>query len=72
MMSGDTESEWLLERLCESLVRLERRKEMASDYDGVGGMRGKVMKVNSELPDVVEDEEEALARLPEQGKVQSR
>lgn len=31
MVSGMGESEWLLERLCESLVRLERRKEVACD-----------------------------------------
>ncbi|CAO2653713.1 Nn.00g031240.m01.CDS01 [Neocucurbitaria sp. VM-36] len=31
MMSAMSESEWLLERLCESLVRLEKRKEMAYD-----------------------------------------
>lgn len=33
MMSNATESEWLLERLCESLVRLEKRKEVASLND---------------------------------------
>jgi potassium channel subfamily K len=31
MMSGVTESEWLLERLCESLIRLEKRKEVACE-----------------------------------------
>jgi hypothetical protein len=65
MMSGDTESEWLLERLCESLVRLERRKEMASDHDGGEAKRGKVGNVNRELLDVVEDEEEVGARPPD-------
>jgi potassium channel subfamily K len=47
MMSGLTESEWLLERLCESLVRLERRKEVACEMGGLGAMRemeGSVMR----------------------------
>jgi potassium channel subfamily K len=39
MMSGVTESEWLLERLCESLVRLERRKEVACEMGGLGMMK---------------------------------
>jgi potassium channel subfamily K len=39
MMSGVTESEWLLERLCESLVRLEKRKEVALEMGGLGPMR---------------------------------
>jgi potassium channel subfamily K len=39
MISGVTESEWLLERLCESLVRLERRKEVACEQGGLGAMR---------------------------------
>jgi potassium channel subfamily K len=39
MMSNVTESEWLMERLCESLVRLEKRKEVACDRAGLGGMR---------------------------------
>ncbi|KAH7084172.1 hypothetical protein FB567DRAFT_76693 [Paraphoma chrysanthemicola] len=39
MMSGMTESEWLMERLCESLVRLERRKEVACDRRELGVMR---------------------------------
>jgi potassium channel subfamily K len=38
MMSGVTESEWLLDRLCESLVRLEKRKEVAWEMGGVGPM----------------------------------
>ncbi|KAH3911770.1 hypothetical protein HBH56_128300 [Parastagonospora nodorum] len=38
MMSGVTESEWLLDRLCESLVRLERRKEVACEMGGLGAM----------------------------------
>jgi potassium channel subfamily K len=38
MMSGVTESEWLLDRLCESLVRLEKRKEVAWEMGGVGSM----------------------------------
>ncbi|KAF1913058.1 potassium channel-like protein [Ampelomyces quisqualis] len=47
MMSGLTESEWLLERLCESLVRLERRKEVACEMGGLGAIRvmeGTVMR----------------------------
>lgn len=39
MMSGLTESEWLLERLCESLVRLEKRKEVACDMGVLHTMR---------------------------------
>jgi potassium channel subfamily K len=39
MMSGMTESEWLMERLCESLVRLERRKELACDQRSIDAMR---------------------------------
>ncbi|KAF2821087.1 potassium channel-like protein [Ophiobolus disseminans] len=39
MMSDVTESEWLLERLCESLVRLEKRKEAACDRGGLDSMR---------------------------------
>jgi potassium channel subfamily K len=38
MMSGVTESEWLLDRLCESLVRLERRKEVACEMGGLGAV----------------------------------
>jgi potassium channel subfamily K len=39
MISGVTESEWLLDRLCESLVRLEKRKEVACEMGGLGAMR---------------------------------
>ncbi|KAF2034250.1 potassium channel-like protein [Setomelanomma holmii] len=39
MMSTMTESEWLIERLCESLVRLERRKEVACDKRNLEAMR---------------------------------
>ncbi|KAH7371359.1 potassium channel-like protein [Pyrenochaeta sp. MPI-SDFR-AT-0127] len=39
MLSTMSESEWLLERLCESLVRLERRKEMACDKRDLEAMR---------------------------------
>jgi len=39
MMASVTETEWLLERLCESLVRLERRKEVACEMGGLGAMR---------------------------------
>jgi potassium channel subfamily K len=35
MVAGITESEWLLERLVESLIRLEKRKEMAWDHSNV-------------------------------------
>lgn len=36
LMSGLSESEWLLNKLCESLLRLERMKEVVrrSDWDG--------------------------------------
>lgn len=43
MMSGLTESEWLLERLCESLVRLEKRKEILFGYGDGGGVRARAM-----------------------------
>lgn len=32
MVAGVTESEWLLERLVESLIRLEKRREIACDH----------------------------------------
>ena len=38
MVSGIPESEWLLERLCESLVRLEKRKEIARDRANVAAL----------------------------------
>lgn len=52
MMSGLSESEWLLERLCESLVRLEKRKEVACDVGGLGMMR--VLKEKGEGVEVEE------------------
>lgn len=39
MVAGVTESEWLLERLCESLIRLEKRREIACDHGDIGGIR---------------------------------
>ncbi|KAL5117832.1 Potassium channel [Pleosporales sp. CAS-2024a] len=39
MMSGMTEPAWLLDRLCESLVRLEKRREVAWEM-GEGGLEG--------------------------------
>lgn len=39
LMSGLTESEWLLESLCESLIRLQRRKEVAADRRDLAAMR---------------------------------
>lgn len=39
MVAGVSESEWLLERLVESLVRLERRREIACDHGDIGGIR---------------------------------
>ncbi|KAF2998870.1 Potassium channel [Curvularia kusanoi] len=39
MTAGVTESEWLLERLVESLVRLERRKEMAREPSDMAWVR---------------------------------
>lgn len=39
MVAGVSESEWLLERLVESLIRLEKRRELASDQGDLGRMR---------------------------------
>lgn len=39
MVSGVSESEWLLERLVESLIRLEKRREIACDHGDIGGIR---------------------------------
>jgi potassium channel subfamily K len=39
MMSGVSESEWLMERLIESLVRLEKRKEIARDKEDAKACR---------------------------------
>ncbi|CAA9960382.1 Outward-rectifier potassium channel TOK1 channel YORK [Pyrenophora teres f. maculata] len=39
MVSGVSESEWLMERLIESLVRLEKRKEIARDRADMGALR---------------------------------
>ncbi|KAH6629397.1 potassium channel-like protein [Boeremia exigua] len=39
MVAGVSESEWLLERLVESLVRLEKRREIACEHGDVGGLR---------------------------------
>ncbi|KAF1942259.1 potassium channel-like protein [Clathrospora elynae] len=39
MVSGIGESEWLMERLCESLVRLERRKEVAREMENLEGRK---------------------------------
>jgi potassium channel subfamily K len=39
MVSGVSESEWLMERLIESLVRLEKRKEVAREKADVGALR---------------------------------
>ncbi|KAJ4987029.1 Outward-rectifier potassium channel TOK1 [Stagonosporopsis vannaccii] len=39
MVAGITESEWLLERLVESLIRLEKRKEIACDHREIWRMR---------------------------------
>ena len=39
MVAGVTESEWLLERLVESLIRLEKRREIACDHGDIGRMR---------------------------------
>jgi len=38
MVSGSSESEWLIERLVESLVRLERRREGRRERAMVGGV----------------------------------
>jgi potassium channel subfamily K len=58
MMSGVTESEWLLERLCESLVRLEKRKEVACEKGGLEAMR--LMEANT-LEELSEDRIETRA-----------
>ena len=39
MVSEMSETEWLIERLCESLIRLERRREIASDNRDLTAMR---------------------------------
>jgi potassium channel subfamily K len=39
MVSGVSESEWLMDRLIESLVRLEKRKEIAREKPDVGALR---------------------------------
>lgn len=39
MVAGVSESEWLLERLVESLIRLEKRREIACDHGDIGGIR---------------------------------
>lgn len=39
MVAGVSESEWLLERLCESLIRLEKRREIACDHGDICGIR---------------------------------
>lgn len=40
LVSGKSESEWLMERLVESLVRLEKRKEVARRRFDIGALRG--------------------------------
>ncbi|KAJ5063034.1 potassium channel-like protein [Bipolaris maydis] len=39
LVSGNSESEWLMERLVESLVRLEKRKEVARRRRDIGALR---------------------------------
>ncbi|USP75620.1 hypothetical protein yc1106_02894 [Curvularia clavata] len=39
LVSGNSESEWLMERLVESLVRLEKRKEVARRRFDIGALR---------------------------------
>lgn len=48
MVAGVTESEWLLDRLIESLIRLEKRKEIACDHDNIHTTRD--MEVRPPLP----------------------
>jgi potassium channel subfamily K len=64
MMSGVTESEWLLDRLCESLVRLERRKEVACEMGGLGAMRVMEGRVIGEEGSPSEGEYRQEERLP--------
>lgn len=40
LVSGNSESEWLMERLVESLVRLEKRKEVARRRLDIAALRG--------------------------------
>lgn len=65
MMSGLTESEWLLERLCESLVRLEKRKEVACDMGILGSMRNMEGKADDECEKVERGAEKDGERSPE-------
>lgn len=53
MVAGVTESEWLLERLVESLIRLEKRREIACDHGDISGIRD--MEVRPKLPSVDHD-----------------
>lgn len=48
MVAGVTESEWLLERLVESLIRLEKRRELTCDHGDIGRIRE--MEVRPPLP----------------------
>jgi potassium channel subfamily K len=48
MVAGVSESEWLLERLVESLIRLQKRREIACDQGDIGGIRA--MEVRPPLP----------------------
>ena len=48
MVAGITESEWLLERLVESLIRLEKRKELAWDHSNAAAIG--LTEVRSPMP----------------------
>lgn len=48
MVAGVSESEWLLERLVESLIRLEKRREIACNHGDIGRIRS--MEVRTPPP----------------------
>jgi potassium channel subfamily K len=62
MVAGVTESEWLLERLVESLIRLEKRKEIACDHGDIGGIRD--MEVRPPLPSDNESDHDPSKPFP--------
>ena len=62
MVAGVTESEWLLERLVESLIRLEKRREIACDHGDIGGIRD--MEVRPPLPTLDAHDRDAASSNP--------
>lgn len=51
MVAGVSESEWLLERLVESLIRLEKRREVACDHGDLGKIRD--MELRPQMPTTI-------------------